>query len=104
MNLWNILKIKSIKIIIRLKYERLIIKNICIFIYDINIYWFNVVYASYMGNKGRSIMIRAIYFSLCFGLSLLGLFVITHINLTLGLSVFTLFIVKFLLMLPSYQE
>jgi hypothetical protein len=49
-------------------------------------------------------MIRAIYFSLCFGLALLGLFVITHINLTLGLSMFALFVVKFLLMLPKYQE
>jgi len=49
-------------------------------------------------------MIRAIYFSLCFGLALLGLFVITHINLTLGLSMFALFIVKFLLMLPTTER
>ena len=49
-------------------------------------------------------MIRAIYFSLCFGIALFGLFVITQINLSIGLSVFALFIVKFLLMLPSYQE
>jgi hypothetical protein len=49
-------------------------------------------------------MIRAIYFALCFGIALFGLFVITQINLTIGLSVFALFIVKFLLMLPSYQE
>ena len=49
-------------------------------------------------------MIRAIYFALCFGLALFGLFVITHINLALGLSMFALFIVKFLLMLPTTQE
>ncbi len=49
-------------------------------------------------------MIRAIYFALCFGIALFGLFVITQINLTIGLSVFALFIVKFLLMLPTYQE
>ena len=49
-------------------------------------------------------MIRAIYFALCFGIALFGLFVITQINLSIGLSVFALFIVKFLLMLPSYQE
>ena len=49
-------------------------------------------------------MIRAIYFALCFGIALFGLFVITHINLTIGLSVFALFIVKFFLMLPTTQE
>ena len=49
-------------------------------------------------------MIRAIYFALCFGLALFGLFVITQINLTLGLSMFALFIVKFFLMLPQYKE
>lgn len=49
-------------------------------------------------------MIRSIYFALCFGLALLGLFVITQINLTLGLSMFALFIVKFFLMLPKYKE
>lgn len=49
-------------------------------------------------------MIRAIYFSLCFVLALFGLFVVSQINLTLGLSMFALFIVKFLLMLPSYQS
>jgi hypothetical protein len=49
-------------------------------------------------------MIRAIYFSLCFGIALFGLFVITHINLTIGLSVFALFIVKFFLMLPQTME
>jgi len=49
-------------------------------------------------------MIRAIYFALCFGIALFGLFVITQINLNIGLGVFALFIVKFLLMLPTYQE
>jgi len=49
-------------------------------------------------------MIRAIYFALCFGIALFGLFVITHINLTIGLSVFALFIVKFFLMLPQTME
>ena len=49
-------------------------------------------------------MIKSIYFALCFGIALFGLFVITQINLNIGLSVFALFIIKFLLMLPSYQE
>ena len=49
-------------------------------------------------------MIRAIYFALCFGIALFGLFVITQINLTIGLSVFALFIVKFFLMLPQTME
>ena len=49
-------------------------------------------------------MIRALYFALCFGIALFGLFVITHINLTLGLSIFALFIVKFFLMLPQTME
>ena len=48
-------------------------------------------------------MIRAIYFSLCFCLALFGLFVVSHINLTIGISMFALFIVKFLLMLPTYE-
>ena len=49
-------------------------------------------------------MIKSIYFALCFGIALFGLFVITQINLTIGLSIFALFIVKFFLMLPTYQE
>ena len=49
-------------------------------------------------------MIRALYFALCFGLALFGLLVVTHINITIGLSIFFIFIIKFLLMLPKYQE
>jgi len=49
-------------------------------------------------------MIRAIYFALCFAIALFGLFVITQINLTIGLSIFALFIVKFFLMLPQTME
>jgi len=49
-------------------------------------------------------MIRSIYFALCFGLALFGLLVVTHINITIGLSIFFIFIIKFLLMLPKYQE
>ena len=50
------------------------------------------------------IIFKAIYFALCFAIALFGLFVITQINLTIGLSIFALFIVKFFLMLPTYQE
>jgi len=48
-------------------------------------------------------MIRAIYFSLCFCLAMFGLLVVSQIDTTIGLSMFALFIVKFLLMLPKYQ-
>lgn len=49
-------------------------------------------------------MIKSIYFALCFGLALFGLLIVTQINITIGLSMFFLFIIKFLLMLPKYKE
>jgi len=49
-------------------------------------------------------MIKSIYFALCFGLALFGLLILTHISIPIGLSMFFLFIVKFLLMLPKYEE
>ena len=49
-------------------------------------------------------MIRALYFALCFALALFGLLVVTQINITIGLSMFALFIVKFFLMLPTTEE
>ena len=49
-------------------------------------------------------MIRAIYFSLCFGLALFGLLVVSHISIPIGLGMFFIFIIKFLLMLPQYKE
>jgi len=49
-------------------------------------------------------MIRSIYFALCFGLALFGLLVVTHISIPIGLSMFFIFIIKFLLMLPQHQE
>jgi hypothetical protein len=48
-------------------------------------------------------MIRAIYFALCFACSFLGLIIAIHIDTTIGLSMFALFIVKFLLMLPQHR-
>jgi len=49
-------------------------------------------------------MIRAIYFSLCFAISFLGLVVAIHIHLWLGLSMFSIGIVKFWLQLPTIRE
>jgi len=49
-------------------------------------------------------MIRAIYFAICFACCFLGLIIAIHIDTTIGLSIFGLFIVKFFLMLPQYQE
>nr|BAR27840.1 hypothetical protein [uncultured Mediterranean phage uvMED] len=49
-------------------------------------------------------MIRSIYFALCFGLALFGLLVVTYISIPIGLSMFFIFIIKFFLMLPKYQE
>ena len=63
---------------------------------------FGNVYFTSLGYWGFA-MIRAIYFSLCFGLAMFGLLVVSQIDTTIGLSMFALFIVKFLLMLPKYQ-
>jgi len=49
-------------------------------------------------------MIRAIYFAICFACCFLGLIIAIHIDTTIGLSIFALFVVKFLLMLPQYKE
>jgi len=63
---------------------------------------FGNVYFAPLGYWGFA-MIRAIYFSLCFCLAMFGLLVVSQIDTTIGLSMFALFIVKFLLMLPKYQ-
>jgi len=49
-------------------------------------------------------MIRAIYFATCFACCFLGLIIAIHIDTTIGLSMFFIFIIKFLLMLPKYKE
>ena len=43
-------------------------------------------------------MIRALYFGLCFAIAFLGVVIAIHINFWIGVSIFTLFIIKFLLM------
>ena len=43
-------------------------------------------------------MIRALYFGLCFAIAFLGLVIAIHIHFWIGVSIFTLFIVKFFLM------
>ena len=50
------------------------------------------------------IYLQAIYISICFMLIVLGLIIAIHINFWLGMSITTLFIVKFMLQLPSNQE
>jgi len=49
-------------------------------------------------------MIRALYFGICFATAFLGLIIAIHINFWLGMSITALFIVKFMLQLPSNQE
>jgi len=49
-------------------------------------------------------MLKAIYLALCYVLAMFGLLVMTQINLWLGLSMFVLFVVKFWLQLPNYEE
>ncbi len=49
-------------------------------------------------------MIKALYFGLCFATAFLGLIIAIHINFWLGISITALFIVKFMLQLPSNQE
>tara|TARA_B100000214_G_C23432283_1_gene385372 strand:- start:159 stop:314 length:156 start_codon:yes stop_codon:yes gene_type:complete len=48
-------------------------------------------------------MLKAFYFALCYALAMFGLLVMTQINLWLGLSMFFLFVVKFMLQLPTYE-
>lgn len=64
---------------------------------------FGFIYFTSLGDWGFA-MIRAIYFALCFACSFLGLIIAIHIDTTIGLSMFALFIVKFLLMLPKYES
>ena len=52
----------------------------------------------------RNEMIRALYFGICFATAFLGLIIAIHINFWLGMSITALFIVKFMLQLPSNQE
>ena len=51
----------------------------------------------------RLLMLKAFYLALCYVLAMFGLLVITQINLWLGLSMFFLFVVKFMLQLPTYE-
>ena len=53
--------------------------------------------------KGGCLMLKAFYFALCYVLAMFGLLVITQINFWLGLSMFVLFVVKFMLQLPTYE-
>ena len=43
-------------------------------------------------------MIKKLYFGLCFITAFLGLVIAIHVNLWIGISIFTLFIVKFFIM------
>ena len=52
----------------------------------------------------RNKMIKALYFGLCFATAFLGLIIAIHINFWLGISIMTIFIVKFMLQLPNNQE
>ena len=51
-------------------------------------------------------IIKSIYFALCFAGSFLGLIIMLHIPslFWIGLGMFILFIIKFFLMLPQYKE
>jgi len=49
-------------------------------------------------------MFKSLYFGLCFALAFLGLIITLHIDVKIGLAIFTIFIIKFLFMLPSTQN
>ena len=49
-------------------------------------------------------MIKALYFGLCFATAFLGLIIAIHINFWIGVSIMTIFIVKFMLQLPNNEE
>jgi hypothetical protein len=49
-------------------------------------------------------MIKAFYFALHFAIIFLGLIIAIHVDTWIGLGIFGLFTIKFLLMLPDLNE
>ena len=49
-------------------------------------------------------MFKAFYFALHFAVMFLGLIIAIHIDMWIGLGIFGLFIIKFMLMLPDLNE
>ena len=49
-------------------------------------------------------MLKAFYFALHFAVMFLGLIIAIHIDMWIGLGIFGLFIIKFMLMLPDLNE
>jgi len=50
------------------------------------------------------IMIKAFYFALHFAMIFLGLIITIHVDTWIGLGIFGLFTIKFMLMLPDLNE
>ena len=49
-------------------------------------------------------MLKAIYFALHFAMIFLGVIIAIHIDMWVGLGIFGLFTIKFMLMLPDLNE
>ena len=49
-------------------------------------------------------MLKAFYFALHFAAMFLGLIIAIHIDMWIGLGIFGLFIIKFMLMFPDLNE
>jgi len=49
-------------------------------------------------------MLKAFYFALHFAMIFLGVIIAIHIHMWIGLAIFGLFTIKFMLMLPDLNE
>ena len=49
-------------------------------------------------------ILKALYFALHFAGAFLGLVIAIHLSFWLGLSMFTFFIIKFMIMMPDVME
>jgi hypothetical protein len=54
--------------------------------------------------ESEALMLKAIYFALHFAMIMLGLVIAIHFDPWLGLALFGVFTVKFMLMLPELNE
>ena len=54
--------------------------------------------------ESEALMLKAFYFALHFAAMFLGLIIAIHIDMWIGLGIFGLFIIKFMLMLPDLNE
>jgi len=54
--------------------------------------------------ESEVVMLKAFYFALHFAIIFLGVIIAIHIDMWVGLGIFGLFTIKFMLMLPNLNE